>query len=85
MGSLLLICHYFFKAPTYLFWLGLGYIVPSFALAAQSFMSNQQLTFSAPVVGGLYLFGAWASAYAMALRKKASAHTLVAFILILIT
>lgn len=44
MGSLLLICHYFFKAPTYLFWLGLGYIVPSFALAAQSFMSNQQLT-----------------------------------------
>ena len=85
MGSLLLICHYFFKAPTYLFWLGLGYIVPSFALAAQSFMSNQQLTFSAPVVGGLYLFGAWASAYTMALRKKASAHTLVAFILILIT
>ena len=61
MGSLLLICHYFFKAPTYLFWLGLGYIVPSFALAAQSFMSNQQLTFSAPVVGGLYLFGAWAA------------------------
>ena len=85
MGSLLLICHYFFKAPTYLFWLGLGYIVPSFSLAAQSFMSNQQLTFSAPLLGGLYLFGAWASAYTMALRKNASSHTLSAFILIFFT
>lgn len=79
MGSLLLICHYFFKAPTYLFWLGLGYIVPSFSLAAQSFMSNQQLTFSAPLVGGLYLFGAWASTYTMALRKNVSSHAVTAF------
>jgi diguanylate cyclase (GGDEF)-like protein len=85
MGSLLLICHYFFKAPTYLFWLGLGYIVPSFSLTAQSFMSNLQLTFSAPLLGGLYLFGAWASAYTMALRKNASSHALVAFFLIFIT
>ncbi|WP_353159930.1 GGDEF domain-containing protein [Acinetobacter guillouiae] len=85
MGGLLLICHYFFKAPTYLFWLGLGYIVPSFSLTAQSFMSNLQLTFSAPLLGGLYLFGAWASAYTMALRKNASSHALVAFFLIFIT
>jgi diguanylate cyclase (GGDEF)-like protein len=85
MGSLLLICNFFFNAPSYLFWLGLGYIVPSFSLAAQSFMSNQQLTMTAPFLGGLYLFGAWASAYAMALRKKASSHAFTALLMAMIT
>ena len=75
MGSLFLICHYFYQAPKYLFWLGLGYIVPSFSLAAQSFMSNSELALSAPLLGGMYLFGAWASAYAMALRKKGHVHS----------
>ena len=82
MGSLLLICHFFFKAPTYLFWLGIGYIVPSFSLASQSFMTNQQLTLTAPLLGCFYLLGAWASAYAMALRKDGNAHNLLAFALI---
>ncbi|MFW1799927.1 GGDEF domain-containing protein [Acinetobacter nematophilus] len=81
MGSLLLICHFFFKAPAYLFWLGLGYIVPSFSLAAQSFMTNQQLTLTAPLLGCFYLFGAWTSAYAMALRKNGNAHNLLAVVL----
>lgn len=85
MGSLLLICHFFFKAPTYLFWLGIGYIVPSFSLASQSFMTNQQLTLTAPLLGCFYLLGAWASAYAMALRKDGNAHNLLAFALIALT
>ncbi|MDR0235890.1 GGDEF domain-containing protein [Acinetobacter sp.] len=85
MGGLLLICNFFFNAPSYLFWLGLGYIVPSFSLAAQSFMSNQQLTMTAPFLGGLYLFGAWSSAYAMALRKKGSSHALIALLVTMIT
>lgn len=76
IGSVFLICHYNYKAPTYLFWLGLGYIVPSFSVAAQSFMPNQQLALFAPLLGAMYLFGAWASAYAMALRKNAQAHSL---------
>ena len=84
MGGLLLICHFFFKAPSYLFWLGLGYIVPSFALGAQSFMSIQILTLFAPCLGAMYLFGAWASAYAMALRKNANAHSRMALILIIL-
>lgn len=84
MGSLLLICYLFFKAPSYLFWLGLGYIVPSFALGAQSFMSSQILTLFAPCLGAMYLFGAWASAYAMALRKNANAHSRIALILIIL-
>lgn len=82
MGSLLLICFFFFKAPSYLFWLGLAYIVPSFALGAQSFMSDHMLTLCAPCLGAMYLFGAWSSAYAMALRKNANAHSKFAFILI---
>ena len=82
MGSLFFICYFFFKAPSYLFWLGLGYVVPSFALGAQSFMSNHMLTTCAPYLGIMYLFGAWASAYAMALRKNANAHSAIAFILI---
>lgn len=85
MGSLLLICHFVFKAPAYLLWLGLGYIVPSFSVAAQSFMSNQQLALVAPFLGALYLFGAWASAYAMALRKKANAYSYGCVLLIAIT
>lgn len=84
MGGLLLICHFFFKAPSYLFWLGLGYIVPSFALGAQSFMSSQILTLFAPCLGAMYLFGAWASTYAMALRKNANAHSRTALILIIL-
>lgn len=84
MGSLFLICHYFYQAPKYLFWLGLGYIVPSFSVAAQSVMSNTELALYSPVLGGLYLFGAWASAYAMALRKKAHAHSFWCFGLITI-
>ena len=84
MGSLFLICHYFYQAPKYLFWLGLGYIVPSFSLAAQSFMSNSELALSAPLLGGMYLFGAWASAYAMALRKKGHAHSYWCLVLIAI-
>ncbi|USE84838.1 GGDEF domain-containing protein [Acinetobacter tibetensis] len=84
MGSLFLICHYFYQAPKYLFWLGLGYIVPSFSVAAQSFMSNLELALCAPLLGGMYLFGAWASAYAMALRKKAHAHSYWCFGLIVI-
>ena len=74
MGSLLLICHFAFRAPSYLLWLGLGYIVPSFSVAAQSFMSNKQLALSAPILGSMYLFGAWASAYAMGLRKNTNAR-----------
>ena len=74
MGSLLLICHFAFRAPSYLLWLGLGYIVPSFSVAAQSLMSNKQLALSAPILGSMYLFGAWASAYAMGLRKNANAR-----------
>ena len=74
MGSLLLICHFAFRAPSYLLWLGLGYIVPSFSVATQSFMSNKQLALSAPILGSMYLFGAWASAYAMGLRKNANAR-----------
>lgn len=83
MGGLLLICYFFFKAPAYLFWLGLGYVVPSFALGAQSFLSDEMLTLCAPCLGAMYLFGAWASAYAMALRKNAKAHSKIAFILII--
>ncbi len=82
MGGLFFICYFFFKAPAYLFWLGLGYVVPSFALAAQSFLSNDMLTLCAPCLGAMYLFGAWASAYAMALRKNANAHSKLAFVLI---
>lgn len=56
MGSLFLICHFLFKAPHYLLWLGVGYIVPAFALAAQSLMFNDQLNAAAPVLGGcIYL------------------------------
>ncbi|OTG65108.1 GGDEF domain-containing protein [Acinetobacter silvestris] len=84
MGSLFLICHFLFKAPHYLLWLGVGYIVPAFSLAAQCLMSGDQLNVAAPVLGGMYLFGAWASAYAMALRKKAHAHSKVAWFLIVI-
>ncbi|OTG64969.1 GGDEF domain-containing protein [Acinetobacter sp. ANC 4470] len=84
MGSLFLICHFFFKAPHYLLWLGMGYIVPAFALAAQCLMSNQQMTMSSPILGIMYLFGAWASAYAMALRKNAQAHSKLAWVLIVI-
>ena len=82
MGSLFLICHFFFKAPHYLLWLGIGYIVPACAVAAQSLMSNQQMTMSSPILGIMYLFGAWASAYAMALRKNAQAHSKLAWALI---
>ncbi len=79
MGSLLLICHFAFRAPSYLLWLGLGYIVPSFSVAAQSFMSNKQLALSAPILGSMYLFGAWASAYAMGLRKNAECTSILVF------
>lgn len=82
MGGLFFICYFFFKAPSYLFWLGFGYVVPSFALGAQSFLSNDMLTLCAPCLGAMYLFGAWASAYAMALRKNANAHSKLAFVLI---
>ncbi len=85
MGSLLLICHFVFKAPAYLLWLGLGYIVPSFSVATQCFMSNKQLALFAPILGSFYLFGAWSSAYAMGLRKTANAHSSGCAILIAIT
>ena len=48
--------------------------MPSFSVAAQSFMSNKQLALSAPILGSMYLFGAWASAYAMGLRKNTNAR-----------
>ena len=84
MGSLMLICHFFFKAPGYLLWLGLGYIVPAIALAAQSLMSHPQITLSSPIIGIMYLFGTWASAYAMARRKNANAHSRIAWLLIVL-
>lgn len=55
--------------------MGLGYVVPSFSVAAQSFMPNVELALYAPVIGAMYFFGAWASAYAMGLRKKANAYS----------
>lgn len=84
MGSLMLICHFVFKAPRYLLWLGLAYIVPAMALAAQSLMTHQQITLSSPIVGIMYLFGTWASAYAMARRKNANAHSRIAWLLIVL-
>ncbi len=75
MGSLLLICHFAFRAPSYLLWLKLGYTVPSFSVAAQSFMSNKQLALSAPIftVCICLVHGGQACA-AMGLRKNANAR-----------
>lgn len=81
IGCVFIAGHFLFRAPRFLFWIGIGYILPSLALGMQSLMTNTQMTMTSPWVGILYLGGAWAIAHGMALKAKSKNYTLVCFAL----
>lgn len=85
IGCVFLAVRLIFKGSIFLLWLGLGYILPSLALAAQSLMNNAQLTQTSLIAGLFYLSGAWASAYAMALRAKAGHSPKLTLLIIIFT
>ena len=62
----------------FLLWLVAGYVLPATALAAQSLMSNSQLSESALFTGVLYLSGAWCLAQGMARRLDGRSVSLLA-------
>ena len=84
IGSVFIAGHFLFKAPRFLLWMGIAYILPSIALGIQSLMTNQQLTMTAPWVGTLYLTGAWATAHGIALKAKSSSNLKISLLLILV-
>lgn len=84
IGGVFISAYYLFKAPKYLFWMGLGCILPSVALGAQSLMTNAQLTLTAPWIGILYLGGAWSVAHGMTIKAKAKTNSIASFTIVVL-
>lgn len=84
LGCVFIAGNWVFHAPKYLFWFGIGYILPSSAFGIQSLMTNIQMTHSAPWIGILYLCGIWALTYGMGLKVKAKSYFLSSLLLVTI-
>lgn len=82
IGAVFIAAHFWFKAPKYLLWIGLGCILPSVALGAQSLMTNALLKLTAPWFALCYLTGAWAVAHGMLLKAHSKSNIKVVTILI---
>ncbi len=85
LGIAFIICQLILREQTFLAWVANGYILTALALAAQSLMSNQQLSHWAVITGTFYLFGIWSIAHGMALRKGSHAHPVMGVLIGLIT
>ena len=83
IGCTFIVGYLMFHAPKYLFWCGIGYILPSSALGIQSLMTNEQMTLSAPWIGILYLCGTWALTHGIRLKVKAKSNFLASLLLVL--
>ena len=84
IGAVFIAAHLWFKAPKYLFWMGLGCIFPSIGLAAQTLMTNAQLRLTAPWFALFYLGGAWAVVHGMLLKANSKSNIFVATTLIVV-
>lgn len=78
IGAVFIAAHFWFKAPKYLLWIGLGSILPSVALGVQTLMTNAQLKLTAPWFALFYLMGTWALAHAMLLKANSKSNIFVA-------
>lgn len=83
IGCTFIVGYLMFHAPKYLFWCGIGYILPSSALGIQSLMTNEQMTLTAPWIGILYLCGTWALTHGIRLKVKAKSNFLASLLLVL--
>jgi diguanylate cyclase (GGDEF)-like protein len=84
IGAVFMIAHLWFRAPKYLFWLGLGSILPSVALGAQTLMTGAQLRLTAPWLALFYLGGAWAVVHGMLLKANSKSNLFVISSLIIV-
>lgn len=85
LGIAFVICRFMLRDQVFLSWIAAGYILPAIALAAQSMMTNQQLEDWSVIAAIFYLFGIWAIAQGMALRKGGNAHPRLALLISAVT
>lgn len=84
IGAVFVAAHLFFKAPKYLFWIGLGCVLSSFGLGAQSLMTNEQLRQTAPWFSLFYLGGVWAVVHGILLKAHSKSNIFIASVLIVV-
>ncbi|WP_353141967.1 GGDEF domain-containing protein [Acinetobacter pragensis] len=82
IGAAFIAAHLWFKAPRYLLWMGVGCILPSVALAAQTLMTNAQLRQVAPWFALFYLGGACAVAHGMFLKANSKTNIFLTSVII---
>lgn len=78
-GSMLVVCWSYLRDQKALLWIAAGYILPAFALGAQSLMDDEELARWAVFCAPLYIGGAWCVGHGIALRYNTRAHPRIAF------